>query len=187
MNEGLVNITRDFDEKDYNFWKDNMQLSKMKPFSNLYDRDKSKKKNISSKEMVLIFFMSEPDPYKNKFYRIPEKARLEMLKETYYPDFDENDKDIKKCIEEYPFLCLTAVKRALKEEIDSMRKRAKFINNFEYEGKSIQEIKNFDMIRKATPQILEAYEKIEDKFLKEKTASRVRGGRKESLSEQKIL
>ena len=187
MNEGLVNVTSDFTEDDYNFWNDNMQLTVMKPFSELYNRDDSDNKNISSKEMAFIFFMCEPDPDKNKFYRIPEQERLAMLKETFYTDFNEDDAIIQDCIKEYPFINLTAVKRALKEEIDSMRKRAKFISNFEYEDKSISEIKNFDMIRKATPQILEAYEKIEEKFLKEKTSSRIRGGRRKSKAEQKLL
>jgi len=155
--------------------------------SKLYNRDNSKDKEISSKEMSCIFFMCEPDPDKNKFYRIPEQERLQMLKDIFYPDFDDADEDIKRCIEEYPFLNLSAVKRALKEEIDSMRKRASFIANFEYEGKSISDIKNFDMVRKATPQILEAYEKIEDKFLKEKTSSRIRGGRRKSKAEEKLL
>lgn len=187
MNDGLVNVTNDFTEEDYNFWEDNMQLSIMKPFSDIYNRDTSENKKVSSKEMACIFFMCEPDPDKNKFYRIQEQERLEMLKETFYSDFNEEDELIKQCIEEYPFLNLSAVKRALKEEIDSMRKRASFIANFDYEDKSISDIKNFDMIRKATPQILEAYEKIEEKFLKEKTSSRIRGGRRKSKAEQKLL
>jgi len=187
MDDGLVTISSKFNDSDYNFWDDNMQLSIMKPFSELYNRDKSDNKNVSSKEMVCIFYMCDPDPDKNKFYRIPENERLQMLKETYYNDFDEAEKVVSKCIEEYAFLNLSAVKRALKEEIDSMRKRASFIANFEYEDKSISDIKNFDMVRKATPQILEAYEKIEEKFLKEKTSSRVRGGRRKSKAEQKLL
>lgn len=187
MDTGIVTIAPNFLDNDYDFWKDNMQLAIMKPFSELYLRDKDKKKRISSKEMLTIFFMCDPDEEKNKFYRIPREDRLTMLKDTLYADFNERDELISDCLEEYPFACLSAVKRALKEEIDSMRKRASYIANFEYEDKSITDIKNFDMIRKATPQILESYEKIEEKFLKEKSVSRIRGGRRKSKAEQGLI
>ena len=83
MNDGLVNISPDFTNEKYNFWNDNMQLSIMKPFSNLYHRDDSENKTVSSKEMVVIFFMCDPDAEKNKFYRMPTAKRLDMLKDTY--------------------------------------------------------------------------------------------------------
>jgi len=187
MNDGLVNIAPDFTNEKYNFWNDNMQLSIMKPFSRLYNRDEDKNKRISSKEMVCVFFMCDPDPEKNKFYRIPYQERLSMLKETYYSDFDETDEDIILCLEEYPHQCLSAAKKALKEEIDSMIQRSKFIRNFDYENSSLTDIEKLDRIRSKTPALLKNYEEIESKFLKEKTETRIKGGRKKSKSEQKLL
>lgn len=183
MHDGLVNIAPDFLKEGYNFWEDNMQLAIMHPFSQLYNRDNSKNKTISSKEMVCIFFLSEPDPQMNKFYRITEEERLSMLKDTYHPDFDEQDEIIAECIEAWPEL-LSAVKRAMKEEIDSMRERAKFIRNFDYKTAPLADIEKLDRIRAKTTALLEGYEKIKNKFLKEKDAARVVGGRRESKSEQ---
>ena len=104
----FTNIRKDFDPKQ-NFWDINPQLTMYKPFSKLYKRDKSKNKEQSSKEMWTIMFLSDPDDMVNKFARIPYNERLEMLKEEYYPEFDEEDEDIAECLEKYPMECLTAV------------------------------------------------------------------------------
>lgn len=183
MNDGLVNIAPDFNRPDYNFWEDNMQLSIMKPFSILYNRDSSPHKAFSSKEMTCIFFISEPDPQLNKFYRMTYEERLSMLKETYFEEFDEKDPAIVECIEAWPEL-LSAIKRALKEEIDSMRERGKFIRTFDYKTAPLSDIEKLDRIRAKTPALLENYEKIQNKFLKEKDEARIVGGRKKSKSEK---
>ena len=72
----LVNESIQYENK--NFWEVNPQLVYIPPFSELYNKDKSKNKEKSSKNMWCIFFMSDPDEDKNKFYRIPEKERLEI-------------------------------------------------------------------------------------------------------------
>lgn len=187
MNDGLVNVSPRFLETDYNFWDDNMQLAVMKPFSDLYDRDEDELKKKSSKEMVVIYFMCDPDPEENKFYRIPFKNRLQMLKETFYADFNENDMLIKKCIDTYPHLALSAVKRALKEEIDSMVDRGIRIRNFDYENASLEEIMKMDRIRGLTLNLAKNYEQLENMFLQNKGNERVKGGRNENKAERKLL
>lgn len=207
MNDGLVNIAPDFTRDNYNFWNDNMQLSLMKPFSDLYSRDETKDKIKSSKDMVVIFFMCDPDPEKNKFYRIQPDQRLEMLKDTYHPDFDQEDEVIKECLERYPYLCMTAIKRALKEEIDTMVDRANTLRNSPYtldyylldeEGEYVLSnsgapIKmtgtaaQLDSLRSKTSKLMLDYEAIEQKFIKEKTESRIKGGRRRNKSEKKLL
>lgn len=187
MNNEFVVVSNDFNEPNYNFWDDNPQIAILKPFNLLYNRDKSKKKTTSSKEMVVIFFLSEPDSEKNKFYRVPPVERLEMLKETFYSEFNEEDDVIKECLTSYPNLCLSPVERALKEEIDSLVKRQQFISNFNYEGATLDQIKTIDIIRSKTMALYDNYEKLESKFIKQKTEARVRGGRKRSLTEKKLL
>lgn len=187
MNDGLINVSPRFLESKYNFWDDNMQLAIIKPFSDIYDRDNDPSKIKSSKEMVVIYFMCDPDPEENKFYRIPFKARLEMLKETFYADFNENDAIIKKCMDTYPHLALSAVKRALKEEIDSMVDRGLRIRNFNYEDASLEEIMKMDKIRGMTLNLAKNYEQLENIFLKDRGNERVKGGRKENKAEKKLL
>lgn len=187
MNDSLVNVSYKFLKEDYNFWEDNMQLAIMRPFSYLYERDDTPNKTTSSKEMVCIFFMSEPDPEKNKFYRMTYGERLSMLQETFYEEFDPNEEVIKECLDVYPALCLSSIKRAMKEEIDSMVARSEFIRNFDYSTQSLSDIGKLDAIRAKTPALLKNYEDIESKFLKEKDSARIEGGRKKSKSEKKQL
>lgn len=183
----FVTLSNDFNEPNYNFWNDNSQISIVRPFNQLYSRDNTKNKSHSSKEMVVIFFMCEPDPEKNKFYRIAPTERLEMLKDTYFKEFDETDPVIVDCINSYPHICLSPIEKALKEEIDSMVKRQQFISSFDYTKASIDEIKSLDQIRSKTMSLYENYERLENKFIKQKTEARVRGGRRRSVSERKLL
>ena len=198
----FTNIKKDFDPKQ-NFWDINPQLTMYKPFSKLYKRDKSKNKEQSSKEMWTIMFLSDPDDMVNKFARMPYNERLEMLKEEYYPEFDEEDEDIAECLEKYPMECLTAVERAFKEEVDSLVKRVKFIKNSEYTFDDVERDHNgnvifisgkpmvrkgtatdLDRMRANTKKIYDQYEEVENAFIKERNEARVVGGRKESLSER---
>ena len=100
----LINESIQYENK--NFWEVNPQLVYIPPFSELYNKDKSKNKEKSSKNMWRIFFMSDPDEDKNKFYRIPEKERLEMLKEVFHPDFDTEKEMVQLCINKYSYICL---------------------------------------------------------------------------------
>jgi hypothetical protein len=179
----LSNIQKHF-TPDTNFWEINPQLIIIKPFSDLYENDKSKGKNNSSKDMWVIFFMSEPDDDINKFARMAFSERLKMLKETYHNDFKETDQLIKQCIHKYSVLCLTAVERALKQEIESMQNMSDYLANQNLDELSLDAIKKLIEIRSKTPKVLENYEKLEQRFIKQKSEARLRGGRKKSKSEK---
>ena len=159
----MVNESIQYDNK--NFWEANPQLVYMPPFSYLYSSDKSKDKAKSSKDMWCIFFMSDPDEDKNKFYRIPEKERLDMLQEVYNPEFDVENELVQECILKYPSLCLTAVERALKDEKDALSKRAKFLASATYD---FDTMKDLDNAYSKTSKIYENFEAIEERFLKQK-------------------
>jgi len=178
----MVNDSIQYEVK--NFWEANPQLIIMPPFSNLYSTDKSKDKEKSSKDMWCVFFMSDPDEEKNLFYRIPESERLTMLKEVYNPTFDIEDELILKALDAYPVLCLTAVERALKGEKDALAKRAVFLQKAEYD---FETMKDLDNAFSKTSKIYENFEAIEERFLKQKNQSRVKGGRRESASEKGLI
>lgn len=173
---GFVNKSIEY--KNENFWGVNPQLCFMKPFSLLYNRDTSEDKELSSKDMWVIYFLSHPDEDENKFYRIPNK--LEMLQETYH-NIDMEDALVKKCIEEYPEVCLNSVERALKAEKEQLLKRAKFLSLADYNYETMTALDNANA---KTSKIYDNFEAIENKFLMHKESSRVKGGRKESASEK---
>jgi len=164
------------DEQIISFWDLNPQLIIRSPYAKLYERDKSKDKNVSSSEMWTIFFMCYPDESKNTFYSLPYEQRIDALQYRIAKDIDFDEALFKLCMEHFPFDCLSAVERSLKEEIDSLMKRSRFIADFDYEGKSMAEIKNFDTMRAQTPKIYDNYEMVQAKFTKEKQVLRAKGG-----------
>lgn len=182
-----------------NFWKLNPQLKFYKPFANLYKEDDSLDKENSSKTMWCIVFMTDPDEETNKFFRIPEKERYEMLQETFHPLFDKEEELTKQCLEAYPMECLTSVQRALKDEKEMLIKRATFIKEQEYTldkyelvnvGQRAMRVtlpgtaKQLDTMHKATKSIMDNFKLIENEFFAEKSKSQLKGNRQESKSEK---
>lgn len=193
-------VNKPFDPDD-NWWELNPQMKYYKPFSRLYERDDSPDHTYSSKEMHVIFFMCDPDEELNIYYRMGDKERLEMLKETYAPEVDFEDEVWKECLEAYPFEMLDAIERALKIEKDQLKKRTKLIETTELTldrtqiiedsrgGQKTATIKGtatqINQLQKDFPKIMQQYEEVEQRFLKSKEVAKVRGGSKLSKSEEK--
>ena len=182
----FTNITKSTDPKS-DFWKLNPQLQYITPFNKLKD----KFKKDSSQYMWAIFFMSEPDEDINKFFRHDLEKRRENINNLYQIKWD--DPLFQECLEAYPFECMDSVQRALKDEKDSLRGRARLIANTEYtldktdeNGKKIiGTATQLDRMRKDTAKIYESLEQALLKFSKQKEDEiRVHGGRKQSASEK---
>ena len=107
------------------FWKENPQIRYITPFDDLYPM------KHSSKIAWWIYFMKDPDEAFNKFYRLPEKQRMETLNKNLI-NVDLSDPIIRKCYDAYDDMCLTSVQRALKQEINNMVKRSDFIDSLDY-------------------------------------------------------
>jgi hypothetical protein len=200
----LTSINKNF-EMNQNFWTINPQLKIMSPFNQLYNRDKTKDKSTSSKEMWVIFFLCDPDEEANKFATIPVKSRKEMLSKTFF-EIDDNDEVIKECLKEYPNLCLSKLEKLFYEEQKSMEDRHNIIVNTSYtlddtekdsKGNTIF-VAGKPMVKKGTAttldkmrldslKIYQNYKEIEKIFLDEKNSSRVFGGREESAMERGLI
>lgn len=179
-----------------NWWDLNPWMTKYKPFSKLYARDKSKDKMHSSNEMYVIFIMNDPDEELNIFYRIPEEERMEMLVDEFGVDADMDDEVFAECFNAYPWECLTAVERAFKIEKDQLIKRSKLIKDTELTldrtqilGDRSVTIKGtasqINTLQKDFPKIMQQYEEVEQRFIKEKQKVHVKGGSKLSKAEGK--
>ena len=178
-----------------NFWEVNPQFKIYPPFHLLYEKDKSKDKDFSSRQMWTIFFMCDPDENDNIFYRIAYGERKKTLSETFVKDLDWDDVNFVKCLEAYPLECMTAVQRAYAEEKNQLQKRAKLIADTEltldtttfHEGKVIV-IKGtatqINMLQKDSLSIYQKYQKIEEEFIKDKQSARAKGGSKLTKSEK---
>jgi hypothetical protein len=185
-----------------NFWEINPQIAIIHPFRQLYERDTTKDKSVSSLEMWCIYMYCDPS-YDNKIFRLPPDKKLDAI--TYvYPDFDKEDTSIAQCITEYDVHCLTSAARAFKEEELSLLKRAEFIKEAPYTFDEIATnrsgeymytkqgspivikgtAKDLDAMRKNTLTIYKQYEEVKKMFEEEQGELRVHGGRRESIFEK---
>lgn len=187
--QNFVNIGNG--DPDQNWWELNPWMKYFKPYNEVYEKVKE-----SSKWMWVIFFLCDPDEEQNKYYRMTEKERIEMLSETYLKKHNWNDPLFVKCKQSYPFDCMSAVKRAYKQEKDQLVKRAQLIADTELtldhtdvvEGKMVT-IKGtatqINTLQKDALKVYENYEKIEAKFIAEKETIKAKGGARISKGEKK--
>jgi len=179
----FINIKKDFNP-DLNFWELNPHLIYLKPFSKLYNEDKSKNKESSSKDMWCILWQAEADEEVNKYYRLPEDIKLDVCKE-YHNTFELHDPLIQECINAYPEYCLTVIERTYKTAKDFLKKRETFLKNADYNFDTMVPLEN--AISK-TPKILEDFDKVEKLYLQSKnTTNKVYGNRKETLREKGLI
>lgn len=187
-----------------NFWELNPQMTILHPYSKMYDKDKTKDKSESSWKMWFVVFMCDPDEEDNIFYRYSYDERIMKLKQAYFEGIDENDEEILECIASYPNDCLSSIQRSLKEEMDAYRDRAEVLKREEYKldhymtnedgelildksGKPIHIKGTATQIDKAmgeTANLLLSYEKLWARFVKEKSTSRLTGGRSKTPEEE---
>lgn len=195
----FVKIKPPFDIRK-NFWEENFQVSLIEPFKDVYDNDKSKNKEASSRTLWCIWLSEDPS-YDNKIYRLPIDQKKSAIL-AYNPDFDFKDPIIAKCLLEYNGHCLSPAAKAFKTEEASLSKRAEFIDNAQYtfpealkdkngaivyaSGKPIMmpgTAREIDSMRKLTLDIHKKYEQVRKMFEEEQAEIRLYGGGRESAIE----
>lgn len=175
----FINIKKTFDPT-INYWELNPHLVYLKPYSVLYNEDKSKNKEESSKTMWCVTWMIDPDEDTNKYFRLPEDQRIEVCKE-FQPLFDYNSDLIQEICIAYPEDCLTIIERSLRDTKEFIRKRDKFIKSQPYDFTTMKEL---DDAAGKSIKILQDYEKIEKQFLEERAKGiRIKGGRQQTARE----
>lgn len=164
-----------------NFWELNPHLIYVYPYSKLYEEDKSKTKNESSKTMWCITWMSHPDEDVNRYYRLNETDRLNTCLK-FHPSFDMNNEIIKECYDVFPEHCLSTIEKALKGEKEFLIKRGEFLRNAEYNYDTMTALDN--AVSK-TSKIIEQFDSIYQKFIesKKKTVTLI-GGRQQTAREK---
>lgn len=190
---GFVTINTNFTlESPDNFWVQNPQMIFFAPYDELYNMDKSKNHSHSSRTMWVINFMQNPDDVENIFYRLPIEDRKEMLSSTFHKKLDWEDPVFKKCYNAFPTHCMSSIKRNLKIASESLGKTTELISETELTlDESIIKMddrgKEYVLNIKGTaPQImklqkdfniiLERFDKLADKYITEKSKTRVQGG-----------
>lgn len=179
MISGFVNIDKNFSENQ-NFWELNPHMIYVDPFMTLYNKDKSKNKDVSSKHCWCIVWMQDPDEEINKYYRIPKEERLEVCK-NFNKEFDPENKLIKPCLERYEFLCLSADERSYKLQKDQLIELSIFLSQQEIDMTTVKDLID---LKAKLPKIYQDFEKIEKLFIRIKSENKVYGGRKQTARER---
>ncbi len=196
----FVKVTPPFDIR-VNFWDNNYQIALIEPFKKLYDRDKSKDKQVSSKELWAIWLHQDPSS-DNKIGKLPQEHKLSSI-HVYYPEFDPEDSLIKECLEAYDMYCLTPAAKAFKEEEASLIKRAKFMAEKEYTFDDVAKdakgaivyvagkplilkgtATELDKMRANTLKIYQQYSEVRKMFTDEESNVRIWGGGTEGLLDE---
>ena len=184
----FTNVNKNHDPLKTNFWDLNPQLQYIIPYSKL-----KKELTDSSHYMWAIFFMCDPDEEINKLYRYDLDKRKEHINNMFTIDWD--NETFKECIDSYPFDCMDSTKRALKEQIDSLKRRSKLFKQkytLDYSDENGRRIigtaKQLDDMHVKTSKIYDQLEEVLAKFTKQKDDDmRVYGGRQESASEKGLM
>lgn len=171
---GLLNY---FDTRA-NFWKANPQLCIAGALKSLYENDKSKDKEESSRIMWAIALAYDIE---SKFFNLPLIERKKFISKDYLKnekfDFDK----YKDCIEFYEKLSITPARRQLIVWNTKLDEKTEFLATLPYNA---QNAKLIDELLSSNTKLYEALAKISEELVKEGDRGVVKGGSEESLSEK---
>lgn len=163
-----------------NFWTENLEISMIKEFDDLYSADTSKNKEKSSKIMWAIYFAYNPN---SKLYNLPDKLKVIARDHLKDPKFKWSS--VAKQVEVYKELVLTDAERALLKwnEIMIMRDQTiKDLYKSAIADRDVDTLVKIDKMMTTTPKMFEDYKKVKKDFEEEKTTKK--GKKINSLSEE---
>ncbi len=173
-----------------NFWKEYYGLNFHSVFNKLYENDKSKDKEKSSKIMWAIFLLVNPD---SNLYNDPNKE--DAIIKNYLKDSKFKWDDYEDIIYAYKDVVLTTAEKALQNwnELMIMRDKhlkAMYKSAFETkdeDGVSLTSttLKNLDAVLSSTPKMFADYAKIKKEYEEEKTHKK--GKSVGSLSDSDVI
>lgn len=166
-----------------NFWKLNPELKYMSPFNKLMEGDESPNKEMSSKLMWAVYLYCDPE---SRFARMAEDDRKKEIAENYLQLDKEiwESEDFITIVRGYEEKVLTKLQKSFNRLLKKLEERDLFISKTPYNENNAKKLDDmFANSSKIYQQLLE----IENELSSEKKAGNIKGGRKESLSEQKKI
>ena len=178
-----------------NFWHVHPMLKYRPPFVEIFETYPDE--NLSSNRAWAVCLFADVN---SDFRNMAEHIRkLEIEKYFLKEENALSDPLMLKVIGEYPEAIMSENEQYLKIWGDKIRDRAKFISNTIYtldsyavndQGREVTVKGTADQLDKmliGSPKVLETFDKYSEKVKAEAGKGRVKGGRGESLSEQKRL
>lgn len=179
---------------DLNFWEINPIFKTIKIFRDLYDSDKSKKKDKSSQLMWAIALLIDPNEA-NVWKNVAENEKRQLIAEEYLEDKKFKWEDYQELLDVYEERCLTIAEKELVRFERKLVDRGDFINKTKYSLDEYEEnngrtklvkgtAEQLDKMMIATSKLTEQLSIIKDMLKQEQTEGRGRGGAAKSASEK---
>lgn len=163
-------------DPEYNFWDMYPEFKKIDEFKYIQKEYKSKSSDV-------MWFISGCFDVDSKFFNLEEEVRTELLSKDYIGDksfYEKNKLKLVKAITQYENLTDTTSKRQLRQLVETMQKRTKFLRSLEYD---LDNFEKHDKMVANTANLFKVFEIIEKQLQKEKGAGVTKGNHELSLSD----
>lgn len=163
-----------------NFWLEYPNLKLSEELNKLYNSDKSKAKEESSKIMWAIYLATNPS---SDFYNNPSK--YEILEKNFIKSSKFKWKNYENVVNEYKEFGLTSAERALNSWNEVMELRDRTLKNMykeAAEAKNIGSLTELDKMLSNTAKMFNDYKKVKEDFTNEKLK---KGNKTHSLADNK--
>lgn len=164
-----------------NFWTLNNELKLIPVFKDLYEKDKSKDKNESSKLMWGFHLVYD---YESKFHDLTLKEREQVVSKEYFKDPKFKFSKYSVEIEEFQRLFISAAKRYMIDWENMMDERKEFMATKEWSDETWEML---DKMHIASPKLYSEMKRIQEMLEKDVQDGEVKGDRTESASEKGLI
>lgn len=170
-------------DTDKNFWIEHPDMKVISPFKQIFEDDKSKKKEDSSKMMWFIVLCYDRD---SKFYKLSAEGldgKHSIVGEDFMGDIKYYSKwklVLEPVIEEYIRLQYSPMERHLKTWEDLLDKRTSFLKSQEYDFETDEKL---DKMAERTLKVHNTIKQIKEDLGKEAQEGTVKGGGQKSLAD----
>lgn len=172
---------------DNNFWKDNADLLLVDEFNELYQKDKSKNKEESSKTMKAIYYVTHPDSI---YFYSPNKHEIISKSFLKHDKFDWES--ISNLVILFKEFVLTDAQRGLINWGEIMVMRDKALKKLYQEALNVsvsevdtKKLKELDAMLTATPKMFDDYKKVKKEYDEEVVKKKTK--KHKSLSDEGVL
>ena len=160
----------------------------VRPIREIYNKDKSTKKEKFFQQMSILYFMT--DPCSSYMYIIDEDERLkEILRQEGLPQDYTISKELKEAMELYRKHCETSSSMLLHDTRIAIDKLREFLRNVDLhavddKGKPIYQVNTITSTIKQIPELVKSLSDAEKAVQKElKEEGRIRGGADKKIFE----
>lgn len=164
-------------EINANFWRLNPQLIIPEEFNKLYEADKSKGKESSSKLMWAVFLYCDSE---SKFFNLSLQDRKDIIAKDYLKNPKFKWKTLEPAIKMCEKLILTPAQRQLIDWARLMNEKNEYMKTLKYNGNTADEIEKRLL---SNGKLFDELTRLTDLLHKEGSGGNIKGGSVESLSE----